>query len=133
MKVKTIALVFAACAAVAATTSAFASSAADTSINDQTVAQASQWATGGKAPKGKTRAQVRAELIRFEQAGYHSANGEDPYYPADVEAVTAKLQAPDGTTRDAASLEYGGSSDGRSQTGSNIVAFGTGRSIYFGR
>jgi len=40
-----------------------------------------------------TRAQVRAELVRFEQAGYHSAYGEDPHYPADVEAVTAKLQA----------------------------------------
>jgi hypothetical protein len=86
-----------------------------------------------QSDRALTRAQVRAELIRFEQAGYHSANGEDPYYPADVEAVTAKLQAPDGTKRDAAFLAYGGSSDGRSQTGSNIVEFGTGRSIYFGR
>ena len=72
MKVKTIALVFAACAAVAATTSAFASSSVDTS-NDQTVGQASQWATGGKAPKGKTRAQVRAELVQAEKDGQLAA------------------------------------------------------------
>ena len=53
MKVKTIALVFAACAAVAATTSAFAGSPVDTSANDQAVGQASQWATVAKSPKGK--------------------------------------------------------------------------------
>ena len=73
MKVKTIALVFAACAAVAATTSAFASSPVDTSINDHAVGQASQWATGGKAPKGKTRAQVRAELVQAEKDGQLAA------------------------------------------------------------
>ncbi|EDT43375.1 DUF4148 domain-containing protein [Burkholderia ambifaria] len=73
MKVKTIALVFAACAAAAATTSAFASGSVDTSINDQAIGQASQWATGGKAPKGKTRAQVRAELVQAEKDGQLAA------------------------------------------------------------
>ncbi|VWC92080.1 hypothetical protein BLA50215_01976 [Burkholderia lata] len=73
MKVKTIALVFAACAAVSATTSAFASSPVDASVNDQAVGQASQWATAGKLPKGKTRAQVRAELVQAEKDGQLAA------------------------------------------------------------
>ncbi|KAG8152527.1 DUF4148 domain-containing protein [Burkholderia catarinensis] len=73
MKVKTIALAFAACAAVAATTSAFASSPVDTSINDHAVGQASQWATAGKSPKGKTRAQVRAELVQTQKDGQLAA------------------------------------------------------------
>jgi len=73
MKVKTIALVFAACAAVAATTSAFAGSPVDTSANDQAVGQASQWAAVAKSPKGKTRAQVRAELVQAEHDGQLAA------------------------------------------------------------
>jgi hypothetical protein len=28
-----------------------------------------------------TRAQVRAELVQVEQAGYSPARGRDPYYP----------------------------------------------------
>ena len=39
-----------------------------------------------------TRAQVRADLIRVEQAGYDAAQGGDnPYYPADIQAAEAKI------------------------------------------
>ncbi|WP_114812303.1 DUF4148 domain-containing protein [Paraburkholderia kururiensis] len=40
-----------------------------------------------------TRAQVRADLIRVEQAGYNPAIGNDPQYPADIQAAEAKVAA----------------------------------------
>lgn len=39
-----------------------------------------------------TRAQVRADLIRVEQAGYNPA-AKDPAYPADIQAAEAKIAA----------------------------------------
>ncbi|AOK52140.1 DUF4148 domain-containing protein [Burkholderia stagnalis] len=38
-----------------------------------------------------TRAQVRAELIQLEQAGYNPARGEDPHYPDSIQAATARV------------------------------------------
>ena len=69
-----------------------------------------------------TRAEVRAELIQLQQAGYRPANGNDPYYPADIQAATAKLQPA------AASSGYGGSNAASSQAGVHAA----GHSIYFG-
>jgi hypothetical protein len=43
-----------------------------------------------------TRAQVRADLIRVEQAGYRMGIGNDPDYPADVQAAEAKVVAEPG-------------------------------------
>jgi cytochrome c556 len=40
-----------------------------------------------------TRAQVRAELVQLEQAGYKPGRGEDPYYPDDILAAEAKVHA----------------------------------------
>jgi hypothetical protein len=44
----------------------------------------------------RTRAQVRADVIRVEQAGYRMGPGNDPYYPADVQAAEAKVAAEQG-------------------------------------
>ena len=41
-----------------------------------------------------TRAQVRADLIRLEQAGYDPSS-TGLYYPADVQAAEAKIAAQD--------------------------------------
>ena len=38
-----------------------------------------------------TRAQVRAELIELEKAGYNPAVGEDPHYPDDIQAAQARV------------------------------------------
>jgi len=38
-----------------------------------------------------TRAQVRAELVQLEQAGYNPARGEDPTYPQDIQAAEARV------------------------------------------
>lgn len=40
-----------------------------------------------------TRAEVRADLVRAEQAGYNPAGGDDVKYPADVQAAEAKIAA----------------------------------------
>jgi hypothetical protein len=40
-----------------------------------------------------TRAEVKADLIRVEQAGYNPASGDDVYYPANVQAAEAKVAA----------------------------------------
>ncbi|HTR09853.1 MAG TPA: DUF4148 domain-containing protein [Paraburkholderia sp.] len=40
-----------------------------------------------------TRAQVRAELVQIEKAGYSPARGDDPHYPDDVLAAEAKVGA----------------------------------------
>jgi hypothetical protein len=42
-----------------------------------------------------TRAQVRAELIRLEQAGYNPSASDDVTYPADIQAAEAKVAAQD--------------------------------------
>lgn len=42
--------------------------------------------------------QVRAELQQLEQAGYNSAKGEDPRYPADVQAAEGRIAGQRGMT-----------------------------------
>ena len=39
-----------------------------------------------------TRAEVKADLVRVEQAGYRPA-AKDPYYPSDIQAAEAKVAA----------------------------------------
>lgn len=39
---------------------------------------------------GKTRAEVRAELVQLEAAGYNPRLG-DPYYPRDIQAAEMKV------------------------------------------
>jgi hypothetical protein len=46
-----------------------------------------------------TRAQVRAELIELEQAGYWPSGGEDPNYPQDLQAALARVAAKHAATR----------------------------------
>ena len=40
-----------------------------------------------------TRAEVRADLVRLEQAGYNPSVGEDAEYPASIQAAEAKVAA----------------------------------------
>jgi hypothetical protein len=61
-----------------------------------------------------TRAQVRADLARIEQAGYHPSIGNDPDYPADVQAAEARVAAEDAAS---AKSSYGPTSNGTSQSG----------------
>jgi hypothetical protein len=86
---------------------------------------------------GLTRAQVRAELVQLEEAGYNPAQGEDPNYPTDIQAAearvaaqnahnaTAQTQAPD-------TSGVGGVVSGTSRSDRPAATAGV-KSIYFGR
>lgn len=82
---------------------------------------------------GVTRAQVRAELVQIEQAGYNPHRANDPYYPADIQAATARLQVADSATQQTATSGYGGTAGPTSQSGHGITVRPAERSIYFGR
>jgi Domain of unknown function (DUF4148) len=58
-----------------------------------------------------TRAQVRAELVQLEQAGYHVSAGHTTY-PAEIQAAEAKVAAQNG-----AASGYGGVVSGSSEAG----------------
>ncbi|MFM0412840.1 DUF4148 domain-containing protein [Paraburkholderia aromaticivorans] len=76
-----------------------------------------------------TRAQVRAELIQLEKAGYQPGR-DDPHYPADIQAAQARVDAQNGTAQ-AAQSGFGGVVSGASQSGRPALANGP-RSVYFG-
>jgi len=56
-----------------------------------------------------TRAQVRAELIQLQQAGYNPAS-DNTQYPKNIEAALSRLQAEKGAA-------YGGVAAGQSSSG----------------
>jgi hypothetical protein len=58
-----------------------------------------------------TRAQVRDELKQLEQAGYNPAVGDDPNYPADIQAAEARVANQNGATA------YGGVTSGSTAAG----------------
>jgi hypothetical protein len=60
-----------------------------------------------------TRAQVRAELVQLEKAGYVPSNSSDTQYPANIQAAEAKVQAANGIENSG----VGGVADGSSQGG----------------
>jgi Domain of unknown function (DUF4148) len=76
-----------------------------------------------------TRAQVRAELVQLEKAGYTPIRGADPYYPADIQAAEARVAAQNGS---AAATGIGGVSGGGAAFGHAVDTSGT-KSIFFGQ
>jgi hypothetical protein len=65
-----------------------------------------------------TRAQVRAELVELERAGYNPASANDPNYPADIEAAEAKVAAEHAANGQA----VGGISQGTGESGGGAPA-----------
>jgi len=63
-----------------------------------------------------TRAQVRAELVQLEKAGYHPGDGDRTTYPAQIQAAEAKVAAENGDTG------VGGVANGSSETGRPAVS-----------
>jgi uncharacterized membrane protein len=63
-----------------------------------------------------TRAEVRAQLVQIEQAGYSPARGRDPYYPTDIQAAEARVAAQNGAAQ-AETTGYGAATNGSSQSG----------------
>jgi len=73
-----------------------------------------------------TSAQVRAELVQLEQAGYRPGDGDNTNYPADIQAAEARVSAQNGGS------SYGGAVSGTSASG-GPAAFTGMKPIYFGQ
>ena len=63
-----------------------------------------------------TRAQVRAELIQLEKAGYNPA-GDQTQYPQNIEAAQARVNAANGVS----ASSYGSSTNGTSASSSHAA------------
>jgi hypothetical protein len=66
----------------------------------------------------KTRAQVRAELIELEKAGYTPSGGEDTNYPADIQAAEARVAAQHAAASNCTGV--GTDAHGSSQSGHSV-------------
>ena len=78
-----------------------------------------------------TRAQVRADLIQLEQAGYHPGDGDQTNYPQAVQTAEARVAVQNGATSG-----YGGTVSGSSASGAPAAVRPMSddgmKSIYFG-
>lgn len=80
-----------------------------------------------------SRAQVRAELVQLEQAGYRPGRANDPHYPDDLQAALTRVHANDAVAADtSASSGYGPDAVAATQSGSRPATRIAERSIYFG-
>lgn len=73
-----------------------------------------------------TRAEVRADLIRLEQAGYQPGRGDDANYPRNIQAAEAKVQAQDAASAGQAAASAQPQDQSPQQTGATMHA-GTGQ------
>src|ERR1700729_4335298 len=62
-----------------------------------------------------TRAEVKAQLIQIEKAGYNPATANDYDYPANIQAAEARVAAQNGGT-----TGYGGVANGTADSGSAV-------------
>ncbi|WP_027815804.1 DUF4148 domain-containing protein [Paraburkholderia bannensis] len=74
-----------------------------------------------------TRAQVRAELVQLEKAGYRPGLSS-PYYPEDLQAAQARVAQQNAT---AEATAYGASTNGSTQAGSRSTE--NIKPVYFGQ
>ena len=79
-----------------------------------------------------TRAQVRAELVQLENAGYQPGRANNPHYPNDLQAALTRIHANDAVVADAATSGYGSETVAATQSGSRPATRIAERSIYFG-
>ena len=79
-----------------------------------------------------TRAQVRAELVQLEKAGYHVGDGDHTTYPEGIQAAEARVSAQNG-----AASGYGGVVGQSSASGDRAAARPASndgmKPIYFGQ
>ncbi|WP_322042407.1 DUF4148 domain-containing protein [Paraburkholderia sp. J67] len=82
----------------------------------------------------KTRAEVRAELIQLEQAGYNPATANDSTYPSEIQAAEARVSQEQGVaqTQPTADTGYGGAAMGSSQSGAQPAQIAPSQRVYFG-
>ncbi|WP_086972420.1 DUF4148 domain-containing protein [Caballeronia glebae] len=78
---------------------------------------------------GLTRAQVRADLIQVEKAGYNPAQRDNTKYPGDIQAAEMRIAASDQPAHDG-STAVGGSVNHTSDSGHRWTASHERNSLY---
>jgi hypothetical protein len=66
-----------------------------------------------------TRAQVRAELVQLQQAGYHVGDGDQAHYPDAIQAAEARVSA-QVAAQGGNGNGYGGRAVGSSEAGRGV-------------
>ncbi|MFM0327272.1 DUF4148 domain-containing protein [Caballeronia glebae] len=79
-----------------------------------------------------SRAQVRAELVQLEKAGYNP-NISDPSYPSNIQAAQARVSAQQIAQAPTQSSDYGSVANGSSQSGRTTGAQSRALGTYFGQ
>jgi Domain of unknown function (DUF4148) len=90
------------------------------------VAPVASFAQQSNAPV--TRAQVRADLVQLEQAGFHPSIS-DPYYPANIQAAEARV-----SQQNSSETAYGGAANATAvgvRATAPVASTGP-KSVYFG-
>ena len=72
----------------------------------------------------KSRAQVRAELVQLEQAGWRPFTGPDVRYPEDIQAAEKKVNGASSATG------FGGVPDGTTASGRPAITSDQWKSLY---
>ncbi|QGZ60989.1 DUF4148 domain-containing protein [Paraburkholderia acidisoli] len=72
-----------------------------------------------------TRAQVRAELVQLQQAGYRVGEGDNAHYPEAIQAAEAKVAAMNG-----ANTGYGGAANASQSGGRGSVSSADWNTMY---
>jgi|SRR5277367_5468227 hypothetical protein len=78
-----------------------------------------------------TRAQVRAELVQLEKAGYNPG-ADNVYYPANIQAAEARVDAQNGATSGFGGVASGSSASPSPRAVRSAVNDGL-KPIYFGQ
>ncbi|WP_322102952.1 DUF4148 domain-containing protein [Paraburkholderia sp. J41] len=80
-----------------------------------------------------TRAEVKAQLIQLERAGYNPATADDATYPNEIQAAEARVAQQQGVAQAQApeTSGYGPSTSGSSQSGQPATVRPS-QSVYFG-
>lgn len=79
-----------------------------------------------------TRAQVRADLVQLEKAGYNP-NVSDPSYPSNIQAAEARVNTTAVAQAPVQSSDYGSVAAGSSQSGRTVGAQPRSLGAYFGQ
>lgn len=77
-----------------------------------------------------TRAEVRAELVQLEKAGYQPWRANGPHYPDTIQTALARIHENDAVANDVTASGYGSDAGNTSQAGSKHVIRPAEQSIY---
>lgn len=107
-------------AVLVAASATFATSAFAAGYNVGPVTPAAQTAPTALVAQSNqhplTRAEVRAQLVQIEQAGYRPGLGTDTYYPGDFQAAEARVNAQQADTSG-----FGPAKQGTSEAGHRVA------------